>query len=108
MASTAENAIRATRRASRANGADFARLRRNVDKTVRRARKSAMRGMDVTDAYVHKHPWAAVGLATGAMALAGIALFATLHRPRTARRALMEGLGDLRRATASRLGARRH
>lgn len=103
MVSTAENAIRATRRAAHANGADLARMRKNFDRTVRRARKSAYRGIDVTDAYVHKHPWAAVGFAAGAAALAGVALFAMLRQPRPAHRAIADGLDELRRATLSRL-----
>lgn len=104
MASTAENVIRATRRTAHANGADLARLRKNFDRTVRRARKSANRGIGATDAYVHKHPWTSVGVAAGVAALAGIALFAALRPARPAQRALVDGLEELRRAALERLG----
>ena len=103
MASTAENVIRATRRTAQANGVDIARLRKNFDRTVRRARKTANRGVDATDAYVHKHPWTSVGLAAGAAALAGIALFALLRPARPAHRALTDGFDELRRAALSRI-----
>lgn len=103
MASTADTVIRTARHAAQGNGLDIARMRKNFDRTAKRARKSAHRGLDATDAYVHKHPWASVGFAAGAAALAGIALFAALRPPRPAHRALADGFDELRRATLDRL-----
>lgn len=103
MATTADTVIRTTRRAAQANGLDIERMRKNFDRTAKRARKSAYRGMDATDAYVHKHPWASVGVAAGAAALAGIALFAMLRPARPAHRALADGFDELRRAALDRI-----
>ncbi len=106
MATTAEHVIRAAHRIVPAGSADLARMRKKLDKTYRRARKTANRGISVTDGYVHKHPWAAVGVAAGVVALAGIVLAAVVRNPRTSRGTVTAILHELRRAAAAHLNTR--
>lgn len=105
MANTAENLIRATRRAAQSHGPDLGQLRKRMDRTVRSARKSANRGIRVTDGYVHKHPWVAVGVAAGAVAVVSLAMVALTQRPRPARAALRDGVEEMIRSAAARLQA---
>lgn len=78
MATTAEHIVRSARRTAKANGLDLASLRQQLDKTLHGARKSASRaahkGYVATDRYVHRHPWMAIAVAAGTVAIAGLAI----------------------------------
>lgn len=82
---------------------DVARMRKKLDKALRNARKSANRGISAADSYVNKNPWAAVGIAAGAVAVIGIVVAAALYNPRPVRSALNRKAEDLRRAASDRL-----
>lgn len=88
MATTAEHIVRSARRTAKANGVDLASLRHQLDKTLRSARKNAgkaaHKGYVATDRYVHRHPWTAVAVAAGTVAIAGLAI-GTFFRRRRAR-----------------------
>jgi ElaB/YqjD/DUF883 family membrane-anchored ribosome-binding protein len=78
MATTAEHIVRRARRTAKANGLDLAGLRQQLDKTLHSARKGARKaahqGYVATDRYVHRHPWTAIAVAAGTVAIAGLAL----------------------------------
>jgi ElaB/YqjD/DUF883 family membrane-anchored ribosome-binding protein len=78
MATTTEHIVRSARRSAKANGIDLAGLRKQMDKTLRGARKgagkAAHQGYVAADRYVHRHPWTAVAMAAGGMAIAGLAI----------------------------------
>lgn len=77
--STAEQVFERARRAAEDYTPDVTAIRKQLDKSFRKARRNvgnaADHGIDVTDRYVRKHPWTAVAIAAGAVAIvAGIAL----------------------------------
>jgi ElaB/YqjD/DUF883 family membrane-anchored ribosome-binding protein len=84
MATTAENIVRRARRTAKDNGLDFAGLREQLDETLHRARKgagkAARQGYRTADRYVHRHPWTAMAVATGAVAIAGLAIGSMLRK----------------------------
>lgn len=88
MATTAHDVIGNVRDAAASHGFELATIRGQLDRLLRGAREAggaASEGFHATDRYVRHHPWMAVAVAAGAMAIAGLVLAQVLRGRNTAR-----------------------
>jgi ElaB/YqjD/DUF883 family membrane-anchored ribosome-binding protein len=80
--SIATEFVRGTRRTADAGVAELSRFRARLDRNLRDARRTVSRRAHAADRYVHGHPWAAVAVAAGVAAVAGLATARLLQKRR--------------------------